>query len=413
MPLRKLSKSSIKPGLTYAIYPTGWQAAQREPKLFRSIGAAEHFLKAELAPTKSIEKLVSGITEDCAPAAVSVEQAAEEADNSRHLFPTKNRAQWSDPMVVKYAAQYTGARCDLSIEAFLPLGDVDTPEKADPFTDLEIERLLSSPDPCYLADDWRFEQIRRSAWAMLEPAENKLTSICAIVIRAIHHLERAFQRRFPDSPAAMVADFWQSQQVDKFIADLCRNLRASETVRSLARHPDLVQRQLEEVREFVGRRIARFAQEISELRIDSVKITGRTAIADIDQPSNASDPDLEATPNANEFFELPSRQAFKEKALNKQGRSQGDRLGMQNGKPMSGNPPRGCIQSMVAVENIEKIRLGRGESFGQFTAFLNISERTYRSFRQSGILRSSTFADIASRIDKKRKDLLTSPATDE
>ena len=117
---------------------------------------------------------------------------------------------------------------------------------------------------CLLAGDWGFDQIEADAGRRSghQYAREMHPTIAGIVARAVHDLERSLNRFRPALSCSAVADFWQSFQVRRHIANFCDELAKSEVANRIAGDHVMARFCVGDARDYVLMKLATFAHEI-------------------------------------------------------------------------------------------------------------------------------------------------------
>ena len=165
-----------------------------------------------------------------------------------------------------YASDYQGAPCRHPFREFLPLdrlGFIPTLQ-FDAILPRTIEGLEFNYENnfvCYLADDWQVSTIFIKAKKRpgCQHVARQHRSIAEIVLKSIYTLEQVFLEAHPGACCRMMADFWRSYQVRKFVADFCRSLGTSETAAHLTGNAFDARDEAERARAEMFRKLSEFA----------------------------------------------------------------------------------------------------------------------------------------------------------
>ena len=271
--------------LAFAVCPRIEQnSATRIPKLFRSESAANRFLNSEVQFPLQPEAEVAGLSIEQVRARRAESKAQlrkERAEAARkiekgdldplayplYLRKILNRDQaWQDPVPVSRASDYSGPKCNRTLQAFLPLDAVGamTALSVDEIIDRALEGR-SEDYMCYLDTDWQFEAIEADAWRRVghEYSGRRHGSIGEIVVKAIYDVEAAFHKLHPNAACRALAAFWRSWQLQQHIAEFCARLGESETARLLAGSALDAPDQAERARLHMYRQLAVFGHELA------------------------------------------------------------------------------------------------------------------------------------------------------
>jgi hypothetical protein len=210
----------------------------RLPIFFKSSRAANRFVDANVTPSLRAESLFSRR---------SIKQVRRERDASRrrrgkerakvaassgalavlsygNLFLPTHRGQgWVDPVPIQKLSDHQGTSCPSTFREFFPISRVGSTPGLSLSETIDRDFDLLPPDPaCYLAGDWDFEQI--NADFRQRPAnssELRQDTMEVTAITAVHDLEGALRKFYPEAPASAVFDFWRSWQVRRALARFC------------------------------------------------------------------------------------------------------------------------------------------------------------------------------------------------
>ncbi len=219
----------------YAVCPRISRSGSTETPIFRKTKSlAMRFLNSEVAPRKlAAEAKAAGLslTEFKAQRRGFLKVAAAKVkrgdlhpfDYPKHLEPILNKHEIrQDPVPVSNLAQYTGAKCTRTLRDFLPAETVGPMPELN--LDEEIDRVMEGRTgdySCCLGADWLFDEIQTDASKRVghELGARRGSSIAGIVVNATHDVEAAIQKLHPHASCTALADFWQSWQIQRYIAD--------------------------------------------------------------------------------------------------------------------------------------------------------------------------------------------------
>jgi hypothetical protein len=169
--------------------------------------------------------------------------------------------KWTEPLSVRAVAG--GAEALSTFQEFLP------PDAIGNVPDDIQTRILNgevAKAECFLADSWKFEEIdcesRKCAGHQYEL--RKHASIAEIVVEAIHDLEMTARSFHPGLSSAAVADFFQSWQVWRYVAELCYEVSGSATGVKLAGSVDRIPRKAHMIFLLVCQQLSSYAHQITK-----------------------------------------------------------------------------------------------------------------------------------------------------
>ncbi len=170
---------------------------------------------------------------------------------------------WGPIVPVRSLADYApGPAYRESIQEYLPLQLKHSPEPAnveEAIDDFSEERTAEIR--CSLGEDWNFAGIRiaptiRSGLINLV-SDMRFTGV---VFKFAKKIEHALNIKFPELPPAAYADFWQSWEVHKHIAEFCYELGVHRNAVQFAGDQYTAETEARKARSLVATQIAALAQ---------------------------------------------------------------------------------------------------------------------------------------------------------
>lgn len=300
-----------------------------------------------------------------------------------HLQKITNESGWDAPVPIRSPIGI-GIQAPKLLREFMPISSVG----AAPEFDLHetVDRTFFEQMGgyvCYLDSRWDFLEIETNAKRRggYEYAGRNFGTILQVVVGAMHDLEIALRNRKPNLAGVSVADFWQSWQVERHIADFCIRLAGSSTARNIAGPGIDVSRAVGAAFDVVKCQLSAFT---GEMRQDISKGGGATRISrETVQRTIAH------------FQSLPRETALSAPIATQQAQAVKDEPTHSLARNRKPTRLAGTIRSLEAARRMEAFIESSTLNQTQFASHAGTTDRTLREFRRTGKVRRSIFEGIA------------------